>query len=514
LPKETVDSTQAHKREMSPEDALGVLGLQNFRHRQREVIDDILSSETDYVVTLPTGWGKSLLYLVPIISRGSPAVIVSPLVSLIYDQCAKINRSSHKMAYNISSSCSEEIPDEDTVFCDEQLSATGPLFIFCTPEKVATVSFRQKLERLHAARPFSYFVLDEAHLMEQGQSFRPDYMKLDYLRRTLAPDVPILCFSATCNDFLRGFLVRSLSLRNVRYVVERECRENMHLSVHYVSKKSKTCSCGSSRCSWKHGAQSLHEDARKIISTCKGGEGLVLTNNRKDCEELCADLQGLFPDKRIDMYHGQLEDEDRVCKQKDFVTGNIDCLVATFASFGTGVDMPLLNTIVIFGVPSALETLVQTIGRGGRQGQEFYVHVFVREQHVVKQRSIVQSEIEKGTLTVPFQRHLHSSFEAVCSLISCAGSRHCCLSQYMNGLMYEEGQALDVPYAHLQAFKRVNSKLPVRIRAKWDAMRKRWVLKPYAFHSSLVPYGAKEHKAAWRCNKCSVCIQVPQKTSK
>ena len=281
LPKEAVDPTYGTQAEMNPEEALSVLGLQNFRHRQREVIDDILSSATDYVVTLPTGWGKSLLYLVPIISRGSPAVIVSPLVSLIYDQCAKINRSSRKMAYNISSSCSEDIPDEDAVFCDEQLSVTGPLLIFCTPEKVATVSFRQKLERLHAARPFSYFVLDEAHLMEQGQSFRPDYMKLDYLRRTLAPDVPILCFSATCNDSLRGFLVRSLSLRNVRYVVERECRENMHLSVHYVSKKSKTCSCGSGRCSWKHGAQSLHEDARKIISTCKGGRGARFDKQQK-----------------------------------------------------------------------------------------------------------------------------------------------------------------------------------------------------------------------------------------
>ena len=96
------------------------------------------------------------------------------------------------------------------------MPAQSPHLVFCTPERLATASFLKQLQSWHAARPFAYIVVDEAHLVaEQGHTFRPDYLRLGELRAAL-PDLAMLCFSATCNEFVRQCLSRVLALRSPR----------------------------------------------------------------------------------------------------------------------------------------------------------------------------------------------------------------------------------------------------------------------------------------------------------
>src|SRR6185436_17916246 len=64
-------------------------GYTSFRPLQREAMDAILDGR-DSVVVLPTGGGKSLCFqapaLVPTAGRAGPALVVSPLISLMKDQ--------------------------------------------------------------------------------------------------------------------------------------------------------------------------------------------------------------------------------------------------------------------------------------------------------------------------------------------------------------------------------------------------------------------------------------------
>ena len=489
---------------MTPEEALTYIGFSHFRNRQKEIIDQITSSQLDYIVTLPTGYGKSLIYSVPAVMSSRPCLVVSPLVSLIYDQCEKLNRVN-KVAFNISSSCMQDVSDEDTAFSDEQLQGSDPMIIFTTPEKLATLTFQQKLKHLHAQRPFSYFVLDEAHLVEQGLAFRPDFLKL-YSMREMASSVPILCFSATCNGFSQNLLKRTLLLRKAKLIVETERRDNMHLHVHYSSKKTKMCPCKSSRCSWKNGCMEVHEDASKIIQASANGETLIVINSRKDCEKLFSDIARLFPLKRVEMYHGQLEDEKRKEVQHAFVSGKVDCLVATWASFGTGVDFPLLNNVLIYGIPSSFDTFVQTIGRGGRNGQEFFVHVYVKEADIARQRAIIKTETEKQSLPCYYRENLQKSFACMVSLIQCANSSRGCLSQWIQGLLYEQGQKLTVKFSDLHKIKAVNRKVATTDRARWDPVQKCWFLNANSFDPRYEVFGAVPPSRRSGCGKCSVCI--------
>ena len=54
--------------------------------RTQAVIDAVLEEGRDGLVVMATGGGKSLCYQVPPLVAGRPALVVSPLISLMEDQ--------------------------------------------------------------------------------------------------------------------------------------------------------------------------------------------------------------------------------------------------------------------------------------------------------------------------------------------------------------------------------------------------------------------------------------------
>src|ERR1700722_17320906 len=64
-------------------------GLDDFRHMQREVIEDVLRGK-DVLCVMPTGAGKSLCYQLPAAMSGGLSLIVSPLISLMEDQVQQL----------------------------------------------------------------------------------------------------------------------------------------------------------------------------------------------------------------------------------------------------------------------------------------------------------------------------------------------------------------------------------------------------------------------------------------
>ena len=60
-------------------------GYTTFRPLQQEAMNAVLASR-DSLVVLPTGGGKSLCFQAPALVRPGPALVVSPLISLMKDQ--------------------------------------------------------------------------------------------------------------------------------------------------------------------------------------------------------------------------------------------------------------------------------------------------------------------------------------------------------------------------------------------------------------------------------------------
>src|ERR1700690_274626 len=85
-------------------------GLDEFRPRQRDVIEDVLRGK-DVLCVMPTGAGKSLCYQLPATVQGGLAIVVSPLISLMEDQVQQL-RDEGIVAAFLNSSLSASVRRE------------------------------------------------------------------------------------------------------------------------------------------------------------------------------------------------------------------------------------------------------------------------------------------------------------------------------------------------------------------------------------------------------------------
>ena len=76
--------------------------FESFLDHQKEVIEDIVAG-VDLCVVMPTGAGKSLCYQLPALIKDSYTLIVSPLIALMADQVAALQRRNIPAAFINSS---------------------------------------------------------------------------------------------------------------------------------------------------------------------------------------------------------------------------------------------------------------------------------------------------------------------------------------------------------------------------------------------------------------------------
>ena len=65
-------------------------GYNTFREYQKEIVSDLIEGN-DVFALLPTGGGKSLLYQYPATFQKKTSIVLSPLISLMNDQCIHLN---------------------------------------------------------------------------------------------------------------------------------------------------------------------------------------------------------------------------------------------------------------------------------------------------------------------------------------------------------------------------------------------------------------------------------------
>jgi len=73
-------------------------GFNDFRDYQKDIVCDLLNKENVFAI-LPTGGGKSLLYQFPATYTNNITIVVSPLISLMNDQCMFLNSKNIKSVY-------------------------------------------------------------------------------------------------------------------------------------------------------------------------------------------------------------------------------------------------------------------------------------------------------------------------------------------------------------------------------------------------------------------------------
>jgi len=137
-------------------------GHDGFRPLQREVINACLSSR-DVFAVLPTGAGKSLLFMLPaLLQTSGVTLVVSPLVSLMQDQVNRLRRLGLS-AELLAEGAVDKATTTRALAAAAEPAASGLRFLYVTPERVAKSKLLlSKLQKAYAAGQLQRVVVGES----------------------------------------------------------------------------------------------------------------------------------------------------------------------------------------------------------------------------------------------------------------------------------------------------------------------------------------------------------------
>ena len=312
-------------------------GFPSFRANQEAVCRAAVDGD-DLLLVMPTGSGKSLCYQLPAIARGGTALVVSPLIALIEDQCSKLTSLGFSVA-RIHSGLDRAVSRQA---CVDYLNGAIQ-FLFIAPERLRVPGFPEML----AKRKPTLIAIDEAHCISQwGHDFRPDYRMLGQYLPALRP-APVVALTATATPAVQRDILVQLGLEKAKKFIHGFRRDNLAIEVTEVPMPMR----GDLIC------ELLKDPSRR--------PAIVYAPARRKSEELAAQLSQVCPTAA---YHAGLPSEIRESVQQSFQSGQLDCVVATIA-FGMGIDKANVRTVIHASLPSTLEGYYQEIGRAGRDGQ-------------------------------------------------------------------------------------------------------------------------------------------------
>lgn len=342
-------------------------GYTEFRPGQQKLIDSILAGR-DVLGVMPTGAGKSICYQLSGMLLPGVTLVIAPLISLMQDQVAALQRMGISACLLNSAQTAQERRSAI------QLAAAGRAkLIYIAPERLLAPDFAALVQRL----PISMIAVDEAHCISQwGHDFRPSYRQIPRFIRSLPKRPIISAFTATATEQVRQDIVAALELKTPERLVTSFDRPNLHYAVMRAYDRE---------------AQLV-----RFIQRQNGACGIVYCLTRRKTEEMAQYLC----DNRIAAvaYHAGMDAMVRRDVQQRFVSGAVPVIVATNA-FGMGINKPDVRFVVHFGMPRDIESYYQEAGRAGRDGAPAHCLLLFEENDINLHEYLIGLDPENPALT-------------------------------------------------------------------------------------------------------------------
>lgn len=351
--------------------------IESLKDKQISVINEILINN-DVIGLLPTGYGKSLCYLLPPLINKKTVIIISPLISLMEDQKDKLI----KMGIPVSAlHCNNNNKEFET---NEILDGLIKI-IYMSPEYMIEGNGLELTSQLVGSNQLGFLAIDESHCLSSwGHDFRPNYLKLQTFREHF-PSVPIMAVTATAKEFVIKEIISILKLKKPEIVRANFDRPNLYISCERIGKE---------KIKGRERLIPYDKIIREHVTKYPNERIIVYVNSRKKTEELSEKINLYFDNENIcSFYHAGLTKNKRETVQNNFIENKCKIIISTIA-FGMGIDQ-IVRCVLVFGCPSSIEEYWQQIGRGGRDGLQCETVFYYDKSAFVIAKKMIENEPNK-----------------------------------------------------------------------------------------------------------------------
>ena len=370
-----------------------IFGFNEFRPGQSEIIDAVVDKQ-NVLAIMPTGGGKSLCFQLPALMGDGLTVVISPLIALMRDQVRGLQAAGVAAEAITSANTKEET---DRIF--SALNSSKLRILYLAPERLASTAMQSALHRYNVVS----LVVDEAHCVSQwGHDFRPDYLRIGELRRSL--DVPLAAFTATADEETRQEIIERLfdGIAPSSFLHGFD-RPNIHFS--FVVKDNP------------------RRQIIEFVNQRKDQPGIIYCGTRAKTETLAKALEEIG--HSTCHYHGGMSAEDRKVVESRF-SGEDGLIVVATVAFGMGIDKPDIRWVAHADLPKSIESFYQEIGRAGRDGGPAEAYTLYGADDIRLRRS----QIDEGLASIERKSVDHGRLNALLGLAEALNCRRLTLLKY------------------------------------------------------------------------------------
>jgi RecQ family ATP-dependent DNA helicase len=324
------------KRMDMAEQLKGMMGEgAKFRSVQQQAMESIRAGASPVVTVMPTGEGKSILFMLPAwVEPGGTTVVVVPLIALRSD----MKKRCDKFGIVCAEWGRTQQPD-------------GAAIVLVTPESAVSKEFGTYLNRMRTMRRLDRIVIDECHIiLNDGLDFRKYMQRLGQL---MTAETQMILLTATLPPTKEAELQRRMGWAEGQMKIFRAPTVRTNIKYRVLD---------AGRYSRQREREVVEELVESVLSTSDDGKIVIYCNTRAKVDDLAS--AGLFC---CEAFHSKIKDGRKKEILEDFRAGLVRVVVATSA-LGMGVDIPDIRLIVHVDEPRNMLDYAQESGRAGRDG--------------------------------------------------------------------------------------------------------------------------------------------------